>query len=223
MKTAVFLQVRLDSNRLPEKALKVLKGLSLIEHAMLSLKNIPLDDYVIVTAEGDQEILAPIAKKCGFSIFAGDRQDVLKRYIDAAKLYTPDIIIRATGDNPLVAWEPAAQLLEFLKGSTTIDYTAMLGIPIGCGVEIFRRISLEKAYSLTDESYDHEHVTPYIYNNPDLFSLYYHKHNPHMSQRVTIDTIEDYNKIQNIFNELYRGKSIPFIKLKEYLNSNDKQ
>jgi spore coat polysaccharide biosynthesis protein SpsF len=223
MKTAVFLQVRLDSSRLPEKALKIIEDKTVIEHAMLSLRNIPLNDYVVVTAEGDQEILAPMAEKCGFTVFAGDRKDVLKRYIDAGRFYTPDIIIRATGDNPLVAWEPAAQLLKFLKESATVDYTAMLGIPVGCGVELFRRESLEKAYPLTDESYDHEHVTPYIYNNPDSFSLYYHKHHPHMTQRVTLDTIEDYNGIQSIFNELYKGKTIPFIKLKDYLNSNDKQ
>lgn len=223
MKTAVFLQVRLDSSRLPEKALKKIKGLTVIEHAMLSLQHIPLNDYVVVTAEGDQEILAPLAEKCGFSIFAGDRKDVLKRYIDAGRHYSPDIIIRATGDNPLVAWEPAAQLLQFLRESPTVDYTAMLGIPIGCGVELFRRESLEKAYPLTDESYDHEHVTPYIYNNPDSFSLFYHQHNPHMNHRVTLDTIEDYNGIQYIFEKLYKGKTIPFNELKDYLNSNDKQ
>lgn len=221
MKTAVFLQVRLDSSRFPEKAIKIIEDKTVIEHAMLSLKNIPLNDYVIVTAEGDQDVLAPLAEKCGFTVFAGDRQDVLKRYIDAGREYSPDIIIRATGDNPLVAWEPAAELLQFLKESPAVEYTAMLGIPVGCGVELFRRESLEKAYPLTEKSYDHEHVTPYIYNNPDSFSLYYHQHRPQMSQRVTLDTEEEYRRIQKIFKALYDGRTIPFNKLKDYLNTDD--
>ncbi|MDC7234125.1 MAG: hypothetical protein PQJ58_12900 [Spirochaetales bacterium] len=223
MKSAVFLQVRLDSSRLPRKALKVIEGKTVIEHAMLSLRNIPLDNYVIVTAEGDQTELTPLAEKCGFSVFAGDRQDVLKRYIDAGRVYEPDIIIRATGDNPLVAWEPAAELLAFLKNQEETDYTAMLGIPVGCGVEIFRRRALEKTFPLTEAPYDHEHVTPYIYNNPEVFSLYYHRHLPELTQRVTLDTVEDFIRISCIFRTLYRGSTIPFESLKDYLISNDTQ
>lgn len=221
MKTAVFLQVRLDSSRLPEKALKIIENSTVIEHAMRSLKKIPLDDYVIVTADGDQHILSPLAQEYGFQVFAGDRQDVLKRYIHAGERYSPDIIIRATGDNPLVSWESANTLLQYLKENPSVDYTAMLGIPVGCGVEVFRRRSLEKAYPLTKKSYDHEHVTPFIYNNPDIFSLYYHQHTPSMSQRVTLDTEEDYKNIKKIFKALYSGDTIPFSALKDYLNSHD--
>ncbi|MDC7240549.1 MAG: hypothetical protein PQJ50_09335 [Spirochaetales bacterium] len=221
MSSAVFLQVRLDSNRLPRKALKKIKGLTVIEHAMISLKNIPSENHVVLTAEGDDRILEPLARKRGFSIFAGDRQDVLGRFIEAGRLYKPDIIIRATGDNPLVAWEPAVQLLQFLKDNPVTDYTAMKGLPVGCGVELFRREALERSLLKTDKPYDHEHVTPYIYNHPADFSLYYHEHLPFMENRVTLDTEEDYRKISSIYSSLYRGGSIPFTELKEYLIKND--
>ncbi len=221
MTSAVFLQVRLDSNRLPGKALKTIEGKTVISHAMASLKNIPCNHHVLLTAEGDEKVLEPLAHKEGFSVFAGDRQDVLGRFIEAGRLYNPDIIIRATGDNPLVAWEPAVQLLQYLKDNSVTDYTAMKGLPVGCGVELFRRRALEDTLPRTEEAYDHEHVTPYIYNHPAEFSLCYHEHIPFMENRVTLDTEEDYRKISRIFSELYRGQTISFTRLKEYLIQHD--
>ncbi|QEN07502.1 hypothetical protein EXM22_05675 [Oceanispirochaeta crateris] len=221
MKKAVFLQVRLDSHRLPQKALKLIDDKTVVEHAMISLKNLDLDNYVIVTARGDEKDLKPLADRCGFEVFAGDRQDVLKRYIEAGRLYEPQLIIRATGDNPLVSWEMASKVIKDFEQDDCPDYMAMKGLPIGCGVEVFKRDALEKSYPLTESNYDHEHVTPYIYNNPDMFSLKYLNHNPPMNQRVTLDTLEDYKNISYIFSQLYEGKTIDFCRLKEYLLNHD--
>ncbi|MDA3956985.1 acylneuraminate cytidylyltransferase [Oceanispirochaeta sp.] len=221
MKKAVFLQVRLDSSRLPQKALKIIQGRTVIEHAMLSLRYLNLDDYVIVTAPGDDTVLQPLAEKCGFKVFTGDRSDVLNRYIEAGRFFKPDIIIRATGDNPLVAWEKASLVISEIENENSIDYMAMKGLPLGCGVEVFKREALERAYSLTDNPYDHEHVTPYLYRNPDQFNIQYMNHAPPMNHRVTLDTIEDYNRISKIFSDLYHATTIDFESLKEYLLQND--
>ena len=218
MKTAVFLQVRLDSTRLPRKALKKIEDHILAEHAMLALKELDLDHHVLVTARGDESILAPYAQACGFETYAGDRDDVLDRFIQAGRLYKPDLIIRATGDNPLVAIDPARRVLEAISANPGCDYCAMKGLPLGCGVEIFRREALEKAYAESDDPYDHEHVTPYLYRNPDLFTLRYLQHNPPMEEhRVTMDTENDYLRILKIFKELYGGTPLSFDRLKEYL------
>jgi len=223
MKSAVFLQVRLDSSRLPGKALKTIAGRTVIEHAMASLKNIPADDFVLVTADGDESRLAPYAERMGFDLYAGSRNDVLDRFIQAGRLYKPDIIIRATGDNPLVAWEPATEVLERLKKQPATDYMAMKGLPLGCGVEVFRRAALEQAYSRTEDAYDHEHVTPYLYRNPDRFRLEY-LHTPadmEKDYRVTLDTRDDYYSIKRIFDHIYRGTPVPFDELTGYLKRND--
>jgi len=229
MSRALFLQVRLDSTRLPGKALKEICGKTVIEHAMASLKRINLDNFVLVTAPGDDQKLRPLAEQYGFTVFTGDRHDVLKRYIDAGREYTPEIIMRATGDNPLVSWEMARNVLhEFeLNGggcggsSRGVDYMAMKDLPVGCGVEVFKRTALETAYSKTTEPYDHEHVTPYIYNHPEQFILKYLNHDPPLNNRVTLDTQDDFERITKIFSALYKGSPVSFENLKDYLLKND--
>ena len=218
MRTAVFLQVRLDSTRLPRKALKPIADHVLVEHAMLALRDLDLDNHVLVTADGDETVLGPYAEACGFEIFSGDRDNVLDRFIKAGRLYKPDLIIRATGDNPLVAIEPARQVLALISSDPDCDYAAMKGLPLGCGIEIFRREALEKAYAESEDPYDHEHVTPYLYRNPELFRLRYLENNPPMEEkRVTMDTEDDYIRIQGIFGKLYKGRPVSFYDLKDYL------
>ncbi len=222
MKKSLFLQVRLDSSRLPGKALKMISGRTVIEHAMNSLRNLNIDDYVLVTAAGDEDKLIPLADRFGFDVFAGDRQDVLKRYIDAGRKYNSDLIVRATGDNPLVSWEMAQKVISAIEKDGTADYMAMKHLPVGCGVEVFRRKALEAAYALTSEPYDHEHVTPFLYNHPEQFKLEYLEHFPPYSHRVTLDTQDDYDYISSIFTALYDGSSpVSFESLKEFLRKND--
>ncbi len=222
MKSAVFLQVRLDSRRFPGKALKILGDKTLTEHAMDSLSRIGADDFVLLTARGDEEALLPLCRRRGFKLFAGDREDVLNRFAAAAREFKPDIIIRATGDNALVSWENAQVVLDYLQAHSECDYAAMKGLPLGCGVEVFRTAALFKALESTDP-YDHEHVTPWIYRHPEDFTLSYLEHKPFMTEnyRVTLDTEEDYLYLKDIFKVLYKGQSISFNELKEYLLYHD--
>ena len=223
--SAVFLQARMDSTRLPGKALKTLQGKAIVEHAMASLKQIPADLHVLLTAQGDEHFFEKQTEKMGFHLFAGSRDDVLDRFIQAGRFYNVDKCIRATGDNPLVASEPASFLLEQLINHPEWDYTAMKGLPLGCGVEVFRFSALEKAFLQTDSSYDHEHVTPYIYNNPDQFVLEYYEAPPEFADEsaVTIDTQKDFDSVSRIFDSLYRSKPIGIEELVGYLKKNDQK
>ena len=222
MTAAVFLQVRMDSTRLPGKALKPLSGQTVIEHAMSALKKVPADHHILVTATGDEPYFKELAEKKGFSLFAGSRQDVLDRFIQAGKAFNPEICIRATGDNPLVAYEPAALLLDEMRNNPDMDYLAMTGLPLGCGVEVFRYRHLETAAASSDP-YDHEHVTPYIYHHPEQFRLKYYEAPVEMasSGRVTLDTREDYESIRRIFDDLYRNSPIGIKELVRYLKSHE--
>ena len=221
--SAVFLQARMDSTRLPGKALKTLQGKAIVEHAMASLKRIPADIHVLLTARGDESYFRDLTEKMDFHLFAGSRDDVLDRFIQAGRVFEVDNVIRATGDNPLVAFEPASFLLEQLKNHPEWDYTAMRGLPLGCGVEVFRFSALEKACSLTEEPYDHEHVTPYIYNNPDQFNLEYYEAPSCFTHQgpVTIDTKEDFESISGIFDCLYKSAPIGIDELVAHLKKND--
>jgi spore coat polysaccharide biosynthesis protein SpsF len=213
--TGVFLQVRLGSARLPNKALLELGGRSVIEHAMLSLKRVPASVHAIVTDSASRSLLELRAERCGFQTFVGPQDNVLERYVLAARHFGVATVVRATGDNPLVSWELARQALAELRRRDA-DYCGYDGPPLGTGVEVVSVASLERAVRETTSSYDREHVTPYLYGHPELFGAFRLPAPdayclPHA--RVTLDTPEDYRLLCSIFDHLYAGAPIPVLRL----------
>ncbi|MFW5812119.1 MAG: cytidylyltransferase domain-containing protein, partial [Alkalispirochaetaceae bacterium] len=100
---AVGLQVRLDSSRLPRKALLPLEGKLVIEHAMDALAATGIEHRYILTDEESAPVLAPLGERYGFSLLVGDPQDVLGRYARMAEVTGAPVVVRATGDNPAVS------------------------------------------------------------------------------------------------------------------------
>ncbi|MGL1891744.1 MAG: acylneuraminate cytidylyltransferase [Spirochaetaceae bacterium] len=208
--TGVLLQVRLDSSRLPNKALFEIFDLSVIEHAMKALKKVNVDKHILVTTEDSLHDLAPLAKKFDFEIFCGSKNNVLERYVDAIKKYNLKQIIRATGDNPLVSYELANILID-LHNTNNHDYSGYLNNPVGTGVEVVESRVLIQALNESTKQYDLEHVTPYIYNNKDKFSVFQGDAPLKYLLKdtfVTIDTQDDYNRIVKLFHELYHNEII---------------
>ncbi|MCF7915898.1 MAG: NTP transferase domain-containing protein [Spirochaetaceae bacterium] len=213
-RVGVFLQVRLDSTRLPQKALLPLSGKPVVELAMEALKKVPADVYALVTDRDSYQALSGYADAVGFETFLGPKDDVLQRYADAIKYFQVDTVIRATGDNPLVSGECGALLLELYTQNCEeyrIDYSGFDGLPVGTGVECVRAEALLRANREAESSYDREHVCPYLYNHPDFFKVYRPvapKECFFPKMRVTLDTDQDYRRLQTIFNTLYSGKPI---------------
>lgn len=208
--TGVLLQVRLDSTRLPNKALLKIKDLTLIEHAMRALSNVNADKYVIVTTLDSIKELKPYIKKWGWDYFIGSKEDVLGRFIGATEFFKLTRIVRATGDNPLVSSRLTNRLLDTHK-TLRNDYSGFLNNPLGTGVEVVEVHSLIEAHYNTREDYDREHVTPYLYNNKDKFKVFQEDApEEYLSpgSKVTIDTIEDFNNVEKLYNELYYGDII---------------
>ena len=214
-KRAVIVQCRLSSSRLPAKALKDLGGKPVLAWVLNAMKKVRADKYFVATDEASYETLLPICKKNGFECFAGDLDDVLKRFCDLIKKIKADVIIRATADNPFLFYEAAQASLEEYeercKSKHSCDYLTYTGLPHGSGVEIINAQSLLKAAQETDNPYDHEHVGPALYNHKDKFTCEFIKaparfYNPEL--RTTIDTFSDYLRAQTIVN--YLGNKAPY-------------
>jgi len=207
---AVMLQVRLDSSRLPGKALLKLGDLTVIEHAMRALLLVSCDHHLLVTDQESARLLEPIADKWGFSLFAGPKDDVLKRYALAVDHLGADRVIRATGDNPLVSPFMANRLLE-LQIDGRWDYSGFIGPPLGTGVELLRASALLEADREATEPYEREHVSPFLYKRPDRFLIARIEAPEELSapdMRVTLDTQEDYHLLRQLYAECYRGEPI---------------
>jgi spore coat polysaccharide biosynthesis protein SpsF len=219
--TGVLLQVRLGSTRLPGKALLELAGRTVIEHAMRSLRRLPVSAHLLVTDAQSAPALHEPAARCGFRVFVGPQENVLERFVLAAREFELDEIVRATGDNPLVSWE-LARLAVAVRRRADADYVGFDGPPLGTGVEVVRTAALETALRESDDPYDAEHVTPFLYRHPEWFTVVrvpapgaYHA----PRARVTLDTADDLRELSAIFEDVYDGAPVPVLRLVRRLTS----
>lgn len=203
----VFVQVRLDSNRLPEKALLDLAGRPLIGHVMQALSGVPAEVHALVSEERSAAVLEPLAEEYGFALFSGDPEDVLRRYADAVRHFGVDTVVRATGDNPLVSARLVREILQ-LHEERAADLSGFDDLPLGTGVEILSREALLRADARAVDPYEREHVSPYLYRHPDRFRiLRTPAPEPYRlpEGRVTVDTPEDYQYVRQLMYDLYQG------------------
>jgi spore coat polysaccharide biosynthesis protein SpsF len=226
----VVVQARLGSTRLPGKALLPLGDATLTDQVLRRLALVPADVRVLATDEASAAAFAGLAGRNGFELLVGPAEDVLARYCLALRRFGLDMVVRATGDNPLVAHELATLLLkeaaEAAGGHSgkrgRADYSAQLGMPLGMGVELVSAEALYRAEAEATSPYEREHVCPYLYGHPELFTLV-RSQAPEDYQmeaaRVTVDTPEDYERMKEIYAGLYDGRPIPSLAVLAWLRA----
>jgi spore coat polysaccharide biosynthesis protein SpsF len=207
MKTVVIIQARMGSTRLPGKVLKALAGRSVLSHVIERVKAAPSVDAVVIattTAPADEAIVAE-AERCGAAAFRGSEDDVLSRYQGAARQAGADVVVRVTSDCPLLDAQVLEAMIARFKAERP-DYlsnTQTRTYPRGLDVEIFTMAALDRAHREADKPHQREHVTPYLYQHPELFELAGFAHDTdHSNHRWTLDTDEDYALIEAIFDGL---------------------
>ena len=149
--TIVVVQCRLNSSRLPGKALFSLGGKTVLDWTLASMKQVKADAYYVATDYDSEKDLAPVAKANGFKLFAGPLEDVLERFCMVIEKSGADAVIRATADNPFLFYEAAQALRdEYERRNQTgrCDYITFSGLPHGSGVEMFNAHSLLQAKEL---------------------------------------------------------------------------
>jgi spore coat polysaccharide biosynthesis protein SpsF len=210
VRTGIFIQVRLGSTRLPEKAVLPLGGATVIRHAMRALRGVPAEERALLTDRASAHALKKEAGAEGYSVFPGSDLDVLGRYCDACRRYSVTRVVRATGDNPLVSARLAREILR-VHEERNADLSHYLGCPWGCGVEIVEADALFAAEAEAEDPAEREHITTFLYRHPDRFAIVEEEAPPETyapEARVTVDTREDYERVQLIFSHLYQGAPI---------------
>ncbi|MCD6327018.1 hypothetical protein J7M28_05645, partial [bacterium] len=135
----------------------------------------------------------------------GSESDVLARYISAASALQADIILRLTGDNPLVHPPIVEQLADAMQDDPSMDYCCASNAPLGTACEAVRFDALVRVKTLTDRPEHTEHVTLFIREHPDLFKVGEVRSELGMTDlRLTLDTHEDYQMLSTVFDSLYR-------------------
>ncbi|MCY9692370.1 glycosyltransferase family protein [Paenibacillus alginolyticus] len=213
MRTVAIIQARMGSTRLPGKVLLQLVDRTVLEHVINRVRGVQeIDDIVIATTDDAQDDPIQLeAEKLGVSVYRGSEQDVLARYYEAACVSKAEAIVRITSDCPVLDIDVTSQVIRSFC-SAEADYTSNClerSFPRGLDTEVFTFSSLQEAYHHAKEAYEREHVTPYLYLNPQRFRLSSFVNDQDLSNyRWTLDTIEDWKLIQMIYEKLYSPSRI---------------
>jgi len=218
MRTVAIIQARMGSTRLPGKVMKKLCGKSVLEHVIRRVQACRfLDDVVVATTTScADDVIVAEAEQCGAKWFRGNEEDVLDRYYRAAEQFQADVVVRVTSDCPLFDPELLGKMILSFRTMNSrdkpLDYlsnTLRRTFPLGLDAEVFPWNALEYAHFHSRNQYEREHVTPYIYEHPEIFSLHSFEGNEDLScHRWTLDTEDDLKLISKIYSELYRENEI---------------
>ncbi len=210
MKTVITIEARMRSTRLSGKVLKLILGRPMLALMIERLQRVrQVDQIVVATTDNPaDDPIADLACQQGVGLFRGSEEDVLDRVLRAARAANADVIVETTGDCPLIDPEVVDSVVgvylanEFDYVSNTLCQT----FPGGLDTQVSSTAVLEQVASLTRDPVDHEHVSLYIYEHPERFSL----HNvesglpeKYWNLRLMVDTLEDFALISAIFEELY--------------------
>ena len=206
----IGIQSRLRSSRLPAKAL-----LKLGEHSTLGFllersksANIPV--YVLTSDEKpDDLIVLEALKYLPSGIVRGSHSDVLQRYVKLQEETNADILVRVTADNPFTDFRLIPLLISFMSANNlayaTVDKKDSIE---GTNLEIFTSENLHFSYKNDNSLLNKEHVTPFMIKREKNHNLNTTIQKKYLSRKsiidysVTLDTVNDYIKINKLFLEM---------------------
>jgi len=229
MATIAIIQARMGSTRFPGKIMKELNGKPILQHIVDFLKYSKMIDKVVIATTDLEEdnIVNSFAKKLEIDCFRGSSENVLERFYKCAKKFNANLILRLTADNPLINPKIIDDLINLCK-HYNCDYVSNClhpTYPYGYSTcEVFPFSTLTKLYETQKDSKSLEHVTYFITKNPNLFNIREISAPQNLSRpswKLSVDTPNDYFKIQKIFSSLYHENSfIDYPTLVEFLDKN---
>lgn len=196
--------------------------LSILEHVYQRLsQSRKIDKIVIAIPETPlNDKLAAFLDDKGICYIKGSEDNVLERFYQCAIQYKPQVVVRATSDNPFVDWRQIDNMIDSLGEN---EYISSENAPLGTSASVFYAEALYAAYKNAETDIEKEHVTPYIYRHPELFKVkkipYYLNINT-SNYRLTVDTEQDFELADMLYRNLYKGQPIENSEVYKYLDAN---
>jgi|APSaa5957512622_1039677.scaffolds.fasta_scaffold119129_1 spore coat polysaccharide biosynthesis protein SpsF (cytidylyltransferase family) len=204
-----ILQARFSSTRLPGKVLKKILGKPMLSLQLERIKHSKrIEELIVATSTEDSDNkIESLCKSMEIPCFRGSLNDVLDRFYQAALPYKPENIVRLTGDCPLIDPLIIDNVIDLcIRGE--FDYVSNAlepTFPDGLDVEAFKFSALETAWKEAFLPSHREHVTPFIYQNPERFRIDNYRNNIDLSYlRWTVDLPQDFELVRQIYEALYR-------------------
>jgi len=227
MSFSFLITARLKSKRLKKKLLLPIKNIPIIVHMINRIKfSNEISRIILCTSTNVQDDpLEVISKKENILCFRGSENDVLQRLLDAANKYEIDSFANMTADSPLIDPQLIDKTVKYYKRIGGIDLLLPTEGSL-CGCKIVNVSSLKSICNKKTS------------NNTEVWNNYFIKHGFNVetykinknlllkSFKTSLDYIEDYKMISEIFNELYDANPnfssmdiINLIKIKPHIKS----
>ena len=215
MKNVAVVQARMGSTRLPGKVLMQIGSKSTLGHLISRLeRSATIHKILIATTTLDaDDAIAIFAQSQGIEFLRGSEQNVLSRFVDAATHTQATNILRITADCPFVDPELIDELFSMfisedldhcgIASGAGVQDSETLKFPHGMDSEWIKSNALFQAYENSIDTFDLEHVTPYIWKNRNIFRTGVLQAPENFGDvRVTLDTPDDLNMLNALAERL---------------------
>ncbi len=208
MKIGVIILSRMDSSRLPGKALIDIAGRPLIGHVLSFCQKIDGIDSIAL-ATSNRLVDAPLsefAKINGIACIRGSLDNVAERFLSTMIALDLDVAVRVNGDSPLNDPNLISEgIRRFKQGSfDLVSNVPKRTYPFGVSVEIIGRNAMEYACSVMNDQQHREHVTKYFYDHKEKFKIFTMTSGEpaFAGVQLAVDTREDLDRINWIISQL---------------------
>jgi spore coat polysaccharide biosynthesis protein SpsF len=213
-------QARTGSSRLPGKVLRPIEGRPvlawMLERVMAASE---LDEVVVATTYmAADDPIRLLCAELGVLCVSGHPTDLLDRHLKVGRAREADAVVKIPSDCPLI--DP--RIIDLVVATFRGDYPRHAYVsnlhpptwPDGNDVEVLRFDVLEEAWCLATRSFQREHTTPFIWDQPERFPIanvvWPDGRDLSASHRLTLDYEEDLALIAEVFTALHRPGGPPF-------------
>jgi spore coat polysaccharide biosynthesis protein SpsF len=232
MTTAVVVQARTGSTRLPNKVLLPLAGEPLLVRMVERLRaaTTPFELVVATTTDPSDDPIVRLCETRGIRVFRGHPTDLLDRHLGAAESVGADVVVKIPSDCPLIDPACVDRVLSFFHETRgQYDFVSNLHPPTwpdGNDVEVMPIELVRVAHREASKPLEREHTTPFLWDRPDRFRVgnvaWETGRDLSMTHRFTIDYAEDYAFLEAVYAALYRPYD-PVFSLDRVLSLLDRQ
>ena len=161
-----LIQARMESKRLPGKALLKLGDHSILEWVISRVQTSQKLSRLVLatTTRSADDLLCDLASALGIEVFRGEEDDVLARFAGAVQKFPADVVVRVCADNPFVSGKEIDILISDFEANP-VDYhfnhrpDGTCDYPDGAGAELFSVETLQKLSSSVSDKKMREHLT----------------------------------------------------------------
>jgi spore coat polysaccharide biosynthesis protein SpsF len=207
-KTVAIIQARMGSKRLPGKVLRDIAGQPMLARVVGRARQAASLDVVVVatTTETEDDPVASMCGRRGYPTYRGHPVDVLDRFYQAAHAFQAEVIVRLTGDCPLIDPGIIDRTVSAFREAGA-DFAAnrlpppwKRTYPIGLDTEVCTLDALERAWREASQPHHREHVMPYLYEVEGRFhTLLVDDRRDLGHLRWTVDTPTDLALVREIY------------------------